>query len=99
MNAGRLNDAIQYQLQLQQNLIYLGTVADEQPDVRKLAFSRADPRAAPPPSQGQGASTSASASAAARGEPAAPRRAADEPTHPRQQQQQSAAVPMDVDPR
>eukprot|EP00966_Prymnesium_polylepis_P190040 4404048-Prymnesium_polylepis.2 len=44
LNAGRFNDAIQYQLQLQQNLIHLGTVADEQPDVRKLAFARAPPQ-------------------------------------------------------
>lgn len=39
MNAGRIDDAIQYQLQLQQNLLYLGTIADEQPNVRKLTFA------------------------------------------------------------
>jgi hypothetical protein len=42
MNCGRLNDALQYQLQLQQNLIHMGTVADEQPNVRHLLFTRSD---------------------------------------------------------
>ena len=51
MNAGRIADAVAYQQQLQQNLIYLGTIADEQPDVRTLVFERSDPRGGSQPSR------------------------------------------------
>uniref|UniRef100_A0A7S4C125 SS18 N-terminal domain-containing protein n=1 Tax=Chrysotila carterae TaxID=13221 RepID=A0A7S4C125_CHRCT len=39
-NLGRLHECVQYQLQLQQNLIYLATHADEQPALRPLFFER-----------------------------------------------------------
>ena len=45
ISVGRLNDAIKFQYQLQQNLIYLGTFADEQSDVREMKFSRVQPTA------------------------------------------------------
>ena len=38
MNLGRLHESLQYQYQLQQNLIYLATRADEDPDLSKLVF-------------------------------------------------------------
>ena len=36
MNLGRLHESLQYQTQLQQNLIYLATHADEQPGLMPL---------------------------------------------------------------
>ena len=38
MCLGRLHESLQYQLQLQQNLIYLATHADEEPHLEKLVF-------------------------------------------------------------
>ena len=38
MNLGRLHESLQYQYQLQQNLIYLATHADEDPNLSKLVF-------------------------------------------------------------
>ena len=59
-NTGRLHEAVHYQLQLQQNLIYLATHADERDDIQPLNFQpthaaggarpprrRSRPRAAP----------------------------------------------------
>ena len=37
-NTGRLHEAVHYQLQLQQNLIYLATHADERDDIQPLNF-------------------------------------------------------------
>ena len=45
-NAGRLHECIQYQLQLQQNLIYLATLADKDPRLRPLLLSAPDDAAA-----------------------------------------------------
>ena len=38
MCLGRLHESLQYQVQLQQNLIYLATYADEDPNLRRLIF-------------------------------------------------------------
>ena len=40
---GRLHESLQYQLQLQQNLIYLATHADEDPMLERMQFARALP--------------------------------------------------------
>ena len=48
MNLGQLHVSLQYQLQLQQNLIYLATHADDDPRLERVAFSR-NPQ---PPAQG-----------------------------------------------
>ena len=47
MCLGRLHESLQYQLQLQQNLIFLATHADEDPSLERLVFR------APPPAQQQ----------------------------------------------
>ena len=51
-NAGRLHECIQYQLQLQQNLIYLGTHADDEPGLERVRFQRRPP---PPPAEREAA--------------------------------------------
>ena len=40
MNVGWLHESLQYQLQLQQNLIYLATHADDDPALQRLVFRR-----------------------------------------------------------
>jgi len=40
MNVGWLHESLQYQLQLQQNLIYLATHADDDPALQRLGFGR-----------------------------------------------------------
>jgi hypothetical protein len=47
LNRGQLHESIQYQLQLQQNLIHLATHADEEPALERLRFCR-PPRVQPP---------------------------------------------------
>merc|ERR1712083_217880 len=39
-NTGRLHECVQYQLQLQQNLIYLATFADQHPGLQPLVFEQ-----------------------------------------------------------
>ena len=46
LNLGRLHESLQYQLQLQQNLIYLATHADEDPQLEPMRFSGAQQQAA-----------------------------------------------------
>ena len=57
MNLGRLHESLQYQLQLQQNLIHLATHADDDPRLQKLAFrapSHQAPAASPAGEQSNG---------------------------------------------
>ena len=51
-NLGRLHECVQYQLKLQQNLIYLATYADEHPGLTPLPPPRQprQQRRPPPPS-------------------------------------------------
>ena len=46
MNLGRLHESLQYQLQLQQNLIYLATLADDHPSLEPLTVTQPDVSAA-----------------------------------------------------
>ena len=46
LNLGRLQDSLQYAAQLQQNLIYLATHADEEPDLQPITFVPQHARAA-----------------------------------------------------
>lgn len=45
-NLGRLHECLQYQLQLQQNLVHLAMHADEQPGIQPLSIARAADAAA-----------------------------------------------------
>ena len=54
-NTGRLHEAVHYQLQLQQNLIYLATHADERDDIQPLKFN---PTASGPSQQAAAAASS-----------------------------------------
>ena len=52
LNLGRLHESLQYQLQLQQNLIYLATHADEDPQLEPMRFNSSQkPAAATQPAQ------------------------------------------------
>ena len=48
-NTGRLHEAVHYQLQLQQNLIYLATHADERDDIQPLNFQPTHAAGGDPP--------------------------------------------------
>ena len=56
-NLGRLENCLHYQLQLQQNLIYLGVHADKEPEMRALEFTpHPNNRQAPPAATSSAAS-------------------------------------------
>ena len=59
-NAGRLHECVSYQLQLQQNLLYLATYADQHPSLQPLVFALERQGPAWPPS-GDTAAASADA--------------------------------------
>ena len=40
LNYGRLHESLQYQMQLQQNLIYLATIADDDPSLEPVGLRR-----------------------------------------------------------
>ena len=65
MTLGRAHFALQYQLSLQQNLIYLATHADEDPNLRPLDFVAQPPPQQPPQQQQQQQQQDGSTSAAA----------------------------------
>ncbi len=68
MNLGLLHNTLQYQLQLQQNLIYLATHADDSPDLVPIAFNqdgREEPDSQQPPQDGDGQPQQPQASQAA----------------------------------
>ena len=59
LTLGRLHESLQYQLALQQNLIYLATHADEDPGLEPIRFSRQQqpdgmPDADEPAAEGEG---------------------------------------------
>lgn len=93
LNCGRLHEAMQYQMQLQQNLLWLGVHADEDPNLEKLTFelpqraaagSSSNPAAAGSSSSGAaaGSSSSGAAAAAGSGSASATARAQQPPSQP-----------------
>ena len=61
LSLGRLHESLQYQLKLQQNLLYLGTYADDDSTIEQISFARAAAAAAEPPPPEATADTAAPA--------------------------------------
>ena len=81
LNLGRLHESLQFQLQLQQNLLYLGTHADDEPALERVRFARRQQQ--PEPEQPEAAAEANTASEAENAEPA----------EEEEEQQQQAAEP------
>ena len=69
-NLGRLENCLHYQLQLQQNLIYLGVHADKEPELRALEFTRHPNNRQAPPAATSSAASNATQPPAAHAAPA-----------------------------
>ena len=94
-NLGRLKECVHFQQQLQQNLIYLATHADEQPELQRLVFT---PHASAAPATTEGGST-AVASGAAPGAAAAAAAAAAGPVLQLEEMRPAAAAHPSKRPR